>query len=48
MMTEQGKVLSALLNGQFICQVSDEDSWRFLKSRVLLVYLVFSLAYTFP
>ena len=33
MMTEQGKVLSALLNGQFICQVSDEDSWRFLKSR---------------
>ena len=33
MMTEQGRVLSALLQGAFICQVTDEESWRFLKSR---------------
>lgn len=33
MMTEQGKVLSRLLQGDFICQISDEDSWRFLKNR---------------
>lgn len=33
MMTEQGRVVSKLLQGEFICQVSDEDAWRFLKSR---------------
>lgn len=33
MMTEQGQVLSQLLEGQFICQVSDEEAWRYLKSR---------------
>ena len=33
MMTEQGRVLSALLQGTFICQVTDEEAWRFLKSR---------------
>jgi len=33
MMTEQGRVLSALLQGAFICQVTDEESWRYLKSR---------------
>lgn len=33
MMTEQGRVLSKLLEGQFICQVSDEEGWRYLKSR---------------
>lgn len=33
MMTEQGRVLSKLLEGQFVCQVSDEEGWRFLKSR---------------
>ena len=33
MMTEQGYVLSALLQGAFICQVTDEEAWRFLKSR---------------
>ena len=33
MMTEQGRVLSALLQGAFICQVTDEEAWRFLKSR---------------
>lgn len=32
MMTEQGQVLSALLEGKFICQISDEMSWRFLKA----------------
>lgn len=32
MMTEQGRVLSALLSGQFICQVCDEDAWRYLKT----------------
>lgn len=32
MMTEQGRVLSALLQGAFICQVTDEEAWRFLKS----------------
>ncbi len=32
MMTEQGRVLSKLLGGEFICQVTDEDGWRFLKS----------------
>ena len=33
MMTEQGRVLSALLQGAFICQVTDEEAWRHLKSR---------------
>lgn len=33
MMTEQGFVLSALLQGAFICQVTNEDAWRFLKSK---------------
>lgn len=33
MMTEQGYVLSTLLQGAFICQVTDEEAWRFLKSR---------------
>ena len=33
MMTEQGRVLSALLQGAFICQITDEEAWRFLKSR---------------
>ena len=31
-MNQQGRVLTQLLKGQFICQVSDEDSWRYLKS----------------
>ena len=33
MMSEQGRILSLLLSGQFVCQVSDEEGWRFLKSR---------------
>lgn len=33
MMTEQGRVLSALLEGKFICQVTDEEAWRFLKRK---------------
>ncbi|MCQ8847530.1 hypothetical protein NQT74_02965 [Alteromonas stellipolaris] len=33
MMTELGRVLSALLQGTFICQVTDEEAWRFLKNR---------------
>jgi len=33
MMTEQGRVLSALLQGAFIFQVTDEEAWRYLKSR---------------
>lgn len=32
MMNEQGRVLELLLSGAFICQVSDEDAWRFLKT----------------
>ncbi|MBT0585126.1 condensin complex protein MksE [Alteromonas oceanisediminis] len=32
MMTEQGRVLTQLLSGQFICQITDEASWRFLKN----------------
>ena len=32
MMTEQGRVLELLLSGQFICQVTFEDAWRFLKN----------------
>ncbi len=31
MMTEQGRVVSKLLQGEFICQVSDEEGWRYLK-----------------
>jgi hypothetical protein len=33
MITEQGQVLSLLLQGQFICQVSNEDAWRYLKNK---------------
>ncbi|QPG04802.1 hypothetical protein IT774_11455 [Salinimonas marina] len=33
MMNETGRVLSLLLEGKFICQVTDEEAWRFLKSR---------------
>ncbi|MCU7555185.1 hypothetical protein OCL06_11315 [Alteromonas sp. ASW11-19] len=33
MMTEQGRVVSKLLQGEFICQVSDEEGWRYLKRR---------------
>ncbi|MEG3768419.1 condensin complex protein MksE [Alteromonas sp. 14N.309.X.WAT.G.H12] len=33
MMSEQGRILSALLKGCFVCQVSDEEGWRFLKNR---------------
>jgi hypothetical protein len=32
MISEQGRVLELLLGGAFICQVSDEDAWRFLKT----------------
>lgn len=32
MITEQGRILEKLLSGAFICQVSDEDAWRFLKT----------------
>lgn len=32
MITEQGRILEALLSGAFICQISDEDAWRFLKT----------------
>ncbi|WP_100643950.1 hypothetical protein [Alteromonas facilis] len=31
MMTEQGRVLSSLLEGHFVCQVSNEEAWRYLK-----------------
>ena len=30
MMTQQGLVLEQLLSGQFICEVSDEEAWRYL------------------
>ena len=33
MMTEPGRILSQLLEGKFICQITDEEAWRFLKSR---------------
>ena len=33
MMNETGRVLSLLLEGKFICQVTDEEAWRFLKNR---------------
>lgn len=32
MISEQGRILEQLLSGVFICQVSDEDAWRFLKT----------------
>jgi hypothetical protein len=32
MISEQGRILEQLLSGAFICQVSDEDAWRFLKT----------------
>ncbi|MCW8107799.1 hypothetical protein OPS25_04710 [Alteromonas ponticola] len=32
MITEQGRVLELLLSGSFICQITDEDAWRYLKS----------------
>lgn len=32
MITEQGRILESLLSGQFICQISDEDGWRYLKT----------------
>ncbi|MDO6710103.1 hypothetical protein Q4567_05155 [Aliiglaciecola sp. 2_MG-2023] len=32
MISEQGRILESLLSGAFICQVSDEDAWRFLKT----------------
>ena len=32
MITEQGRILELLLSGTFICQVSDEDAWRYLKT----------------
>lgn len=31
MITEQGRILELLLSGAFICQISDEDAWRYLK-----------------
>ncbi|WP_018984512.1 condensin complex protein MksE [Salinimonas chungwhensis] len=33
MMSQTGHVLSQLLEGKFICQVTDEEAWRFLKRR---------------
>lgn len=33
MMSEAGRIVSQLLEGKFICQVSDEEAWRFLKQR---------------
>lgn len=32
MHSEQGRVLEMLLQGQFICEISDADAWRYLKS----------------
>ncbi|GAB5382580.1 MAG: hypothetical protein Alis3KO_32650 [Aliiglaciecola sp.] len=32
MITEQGRILERLLSGVFICQISDEDGWRYLKA----------------
>lgn len=32
MMNELGRVLSSLLQGNFVCQVSDEEAWRYLKN----------------
>jgi hypothetical protein len=33
MMTEMGQVIELLLSGKFICQITNEDAWRFLKQR---------------
>lgn len=30
MMSQQGLVLEQLLSGQFICEISDEEAWRYL------------------
>lgn len=32
MISEQGRILEQLLSGRFVCQVSDEEAWRFLKT----------------
>tara|TARA_R110002167_G_scaffold302662_1_gene506943 strand:- start:795 stop:1430 length:636 start_codon:yes stop_codon:yes gene_type:complete len=32
MITEQGRILQLLLSGAFICQISDEEAWRYLKT----------------
>lgn len=32
MISEQGRILERLLSGVFICQINDEEAWRFLKS----------------
>ncbi|MEP7702649.1 hypothetical protein [Paraglaciecola sp. 25GB23A] len=32
MITEQGRILELLLSGAFICQISDEEAWRYLKT----------------
>jgi len=32
MITEQGRILESLLSGKFICQISDEEGWRYLKT----------------
>lgn len=32
MLSEQGRVLESLLQGQFICEISDIDAWRYLKN----------------
>lgn len=32
MITEHGRILELLLSGAFICQISDEDAWRYLKT----------------
>ena len=32
MISEQGRILEKLLSGAFICQISDEDGWRYLKN----------------
>lgn len=31
MISEQGRILECLLSGDFICEISDEDGWRYLK-----------------
>ncbi|GAA0368266.1 hypothetical protein GCM10009092_35670 [Bowmanella denitrificans] len=31
MISEQGRILERLLSGDFICEISDEDGWRYLK-----------------
>lgn len=32
MISEQGRILELLLSGRFVCQVTDEDAWRYLKN----------------